>query len=62
MVEGYLALGIDNEAERSATVLQYNFPDLSDRTDGIARRRPDWGFWSICSASFGRATSGFDLC
>ena len=27
MVESYLALGIDNEAERSAAVLQYNFPD-----------------------------------
>lgn len=27
MVEGYLALGLDSEAERSAAVLVYNYPD-----------------------------------
>ena len=27
MMEGYLALGLDTEAERSAAVLQYNYPD-----------------------------------
>ena len=27
MVEAYLALGLDGEAERSAAVLQYNYPD-----------------------------------
>jgi len=27
MVEGYLALGLENEAERSGAVLNYNYPD-----------------------------------
>ena len=61
MVEGYLALGIDNEAERSAAVLQYNFPD-SIWTERMALliEDPTRDYDpSVLQSLFGRATSWF---
>jgi outer membrane protein assembly factor BamD len=61
MVESYLALGIDNEAERSAAVLQYNFPDsiwterMALLIDDPTRDYDPSMFQSL----FGRATSWF---
>lgn len=61
MVESYLALGIDSEAERSAAVLQFNFPD-SIWTQRMALLIDDPGRDydpSLIKSFFGRATSWF---
>lgn len=61
MIESYLALGIDNEAERSAAVLQYNFPN-SIWTERMALliENPSRDYDpSALKSLFSRATSWF---
>jgi outer membrane protein assembly factor BamD len=61
MVEGYLALGLDNEAERSAAVLQYNFPSSiwTERMAYLIENPSEDYDPSLLRSLYGRATSWF---
>ena len=61
MVEGYLALGLDIEAERSAAVLQYNFPTSlwTERMAYLIENPSENYNPSLLGSIYGRATSWF---
>lgn len=61
MVEGYLALGLDIEAERSAAVLQYNFPTSvwTERMAYLIENPSEDYNPSLLRSIYGRATSWF---